>query len=207
MKIAGKDTSKYEEMEDRKVLGKFVSQAFRDERTRTRKKSGKSYSSKDENPPVMHLSTNKWNLSIWSDLAKRTFIALMDDGIDSIGAKQIFDKLMFDFLMFDFNRGFVQVCDNEDNNHKREKVRTKLDTNTTDKVDQKKKLKVVHQQSMINIEYPKWKQKIEQTLFSDAKSSIFTKETAAAEALSSLKYNIRPEMVVRAEAAHLSHEV
>ena len=206
MKIVGKYegyTSKYEEMDDRKVLGKFISQAFRDERTRARKKSGKSYSSKDENPPVMHLSTNKWNLSIWSDLAKRTFIALMDDGIDSIGAKQIFDKLMFDFLMFDFNRGFVQICDNEDNNHKREKVRTKLDTNTTDKVDQKKKLKVVHQQSMINIEYFKWKQKI----VSDAKSSIFTKETAAAEALSSLKYNIRPEMVVRAETAHLSHEV
>ena len=114
MKIVGKDTSKYEEMEDRKVLGKFVSQAFRDERTRARKKSGKSYSSKDENPPVMHQSTNRWNLRIWSDLAKRTFIALIDDGIDSIGAKQIFDKLMCEFLMFDFNRGFVQICDNED---------------------------------------------------------------------------------------------
>ena len=188
MKIAGKDTSKYEEMEDRKVLGKFVSQAFRDDR----KKSGKSYSSKDEKPPVMNISRKIWNLSIWSDLARQTYIALMDDSIDS--THEHTEQLFFR-LVFNFNGGLLEpISDNGENNHKRKKLGT---TDTAVNVDQKKKLKVVHKQSMINIEYPKWKQKIEQTLFS---------EIAAAEALSSLKY-MRPEMVFKVEAAHWSHEV
>ena len=130
MKIVGKDTSKYEEMEDITVLMNFISQTFRDDV----KRSGKSYSSEDEK---MHLSTNMWNLSVWSDLAKRTFCALMDDGIDSTGAERMLLK-----LILDFDGGFVQICNNEEKNHKREKLAT---TDTADKVDQNKKHKVRHE--------------------------------------------------------------
>jgi len=183
LKFEGNDTSKYKEVEDRKALSAYVSQAFRD----NRKKSRKSQLTKDVK--LHNLSKNIWNLSIWSDLARQIYMALMDDGIDS--AHEHAEQLFFR-LVFNCNRGLLEpISENGENHHKSEKLgitdtadnvdqkerKTTVDTNTMDDF-QKMKLKEIYRLTLIPaFAGPNWMQK---TL------SRNNNDTEAAEAAKSL---------------------
>jgi len=183
--VASLDQTEFKEVGERKVLESFVSQALRDDRKK----------SKDKKPPVMQLSLKMWNLSIWSNLARQIFDALMDDDIDSTNAaKQIFDK-----FLSDINRGLVP-CDNGGNDtrekqldtkvgtdtadnveqklHPREELTTIVDMKITDRTDRKEKLEEIHRRSFIHCQDPNWAHKL--------LSDIDTEKARAAGTLMSL---------------------
>ena len=183
------DKNKYEEVEDSKVLDKFVSQALRDDRSYRRK-----LGSSREKP--LDLKTAALNLSSWSNVAKRTFDILTSDDLDRTKrAKEVFEKFMLDICC-----GRVPF-DGENNDIHEKQIDAKLGTDTTDqelrspeelatiddmkianKSDQKKKLNIVHERSWIHLQDSMW---VENTL-----SGNNIHDTEAAECLLTLVNNM-----------------
>lgn len=167
------DKNKYEEVEDSKVLDKFVSQALRDDRSYRRK-----LGSSREKP--LDLKTAALNLSSWSNVAKRTFDILTSDDLDRTKrAKKVFKKFMLDIYC-----GRVPF-DGENNDQELrspEELATIDDMKIANKSDQKKKLNIVHERSWIHLQDSMW---VENTL-----SGNNIHDTEAAECLLTLVNNM-----------------
>ena len=167
------DKNRYEEVEDSKVLDKFVSQALRDDRSYRRK-----LGSSREKP--LDLKTAALNLSSWSNVAKRTFDILTSDDLDRTKrAKKVFKKFMLDIYC-----GRVPF-DGENNDQELrspEELATIDDMKIANKSDQKKKLNIVHERSWIHLQDSMW---VENTL-----SGNNIHDTEAAECLLTLVNNM-----------------
>jgi len=167
------DKNKYEEVEDSKVLDKFVSQALRDDRSYRRK-----LGSSREKPLDLKIAAQ--NLSSWSNVAKRTFDILTSDDLDRTKrAKEVFKKFVLDIYC-----GRVPF-DGENNDQELrspEELATIDDMKIANKSDQKKKLNIVHERSWIHLQDSMW---VENTL-----SGNNIHDTEAAECLLTLVNNM-----------------